>query len=672
VEDEDVRKPTKSQAAMRAKELREAIDYHSYRYHVLDDPEIADAEYDALVGELMRIEEAYPDLVTPDSPTQRVGAPPSDLFAPVAHRSPMMSLDNCFSLEELLAWGKRVERAIGTAGGFVTELKMDGVAVNLIYEDAAFVKGATRGDGRTGEDITSNLKTVRAVPLRLRGEAPKVIEVRGEVYMRTDDFEKLNTKLGEQGHRTFANPRNAAAGSLRQKDPRVTAERTLSLVCHGIGYVEGARFRSHSESLETLRRLGLRTNPENRLLENLDEVYEFCVNWEDHRHDVPYEIDGVVVKVDSIAQQEELGYTAKAPRWAIAYKFPPEERTTLLKDIFASVGRTGVVTPFANLETVFVGGVNITTATLHNEDEVARKDVRPGDTVIVRRAGGVIPEVVGPVPSKRPKNATPWRMPKKCPSCGSKLLRNEDEAATRCVNVYECPAQSRERIFHFASRGGMDIEGLGYQTIITLLERGWLKDVSDIYFLKPEQLAELEGWGEKSIDNLMKAIDASRTRPLEAFLRALGIPHVGGAAAQVLAEEVGSLEKIESMTAEQLEAIEGIGPIIAESIEAYFSEERNRQVLARLREGGVRPAPPAPRKTGPLEGKTFVLTGSLEDFTRSQAQNEIENRGGKVTSNVSKKTDYVVVGENPGSKYDKALSLGVEILDEAGLKKLLR
>src|SRR5918996_1292556 len=644
-------KPARKQVAARAKELREAIDYHSYRYHVLDDPEIADAEYDALVGELMEIEEAHPDLVTPDSPTQRVGAPPSDLFAPVRHRSPMMSLDNCFSLEELLAWGKRVERAIGTAGAFVTELKMDGVAVNLIYEDGVFVKGATRGDGRTGEDITANMKTVRAVPLKLRGKAPNVIEARGEVYMRTDDFEKLNTKLGEQGHKTFANPRNGAAGSLRQKDPRMTADRSLSL--------------------ETLRQLGLRTNPETRLLSNLEEVYEFCEHWEEHRHDVPYEIDGVVVKVDSIAQQEELGYTSKAPRWSIAYKFPPEERTTVLNDIFASVGRTGVVTPFASLETVFVGGVNITTATLHNEDEVARKDVRPKDTVIVRRAGDVIPEVIGPVPSKRPPNTRRWKMPKTCPSCGSELVRSEGEAATRCLNLYDCPAQRRERLFHFASRGGMDIEGFGYQTIVTLLEKGWLRDVSDIYFLKPEQLAELEGWGDKSIGNLMKAIDESRTRPLEAFLRALGIPHVGGAASEVLAEEVGSLEKLETMTAAELEAIEGIGPIIAEAIEAYFAEERNRAVLARLREGGVEPAPPAPRKTGPLEGKSFVITGSLEDFTRSQAQSEIEGRGGKVTSSVSRKTDYVVVGDNPGSKYDKALSLGVETIGEEGLKKLL-
>ncbi|MDQ3985782.1 MAG: NAD-dependent DNA ligase LigA, partial [Actinomycetota bacterium] len=357
-------------AAKRAADLREQIDYHSYRYHVLDDPEIADAEYDALVGELMAIEEKHPGLITPDSPTQRVGAPPSDQFAPSPHRAPMMSLDNCFSLEELLAWGKRVERLIGTPEAYVVELKMDGVAVNLTYENGSFARGATRGDGYVGEDITGNLKTIRAVPLRLREDPPKIVEVRGEVYMRTDDFEKLNERLGEAGLKTFANPRNAGAGSLRQKDPSITAKRNLSLVCHGVGSIQGRRFSSHWEALETIRSWGLRTNPENDRLETLDEVYEFCSRWQENRHDVPYEIDGVVVKVDAIAQQDELGHTSKAPRWAIAYKFPPEERTTLLQDIFASVGRTGVVTPFAQLETVFVGGVNISTATLHNEDEV--------------------------------------------------------------------------------------------------------------------------------------------------------------------------------------------------------------------------------------------------------------------------------------------------------------
>ena len=663
---------TKKEAKARIAELREQIDYHSYRYHALDDPEIADAEYDALVGELMKLEEQHPELITPESPTQRVGAPPSDQFAAVDHRMAMMSLDNCFSLEELLAWGKRCERALGEVDEYTTELKMDGIAVNLTYEDAVLVKGATRGDGRTGEDITANLRTIRSVPLKLRGDVPKILEVRGEVYMRTDDFERLNEHLGEEGLRTFANPRNAAAGSLRQKDPAITESRKLSLVCHGIGYAEGVRFKRHSEALAAIREMGLRINPENRVVEDLDEVYAFCTNWQEHRHDVPYEIDGVVVKVDRIAQQEELGHTSKAPRWAIAYKFPPEERTTKLNNIFASVGRTGVVTPFASLETVFVGGVNITTATLHNEDEVARKDVRPGDTVIVRRAGDVIPEVVGPVMSKRPKGLRKWKMPKECPSCGSELVRAEGEAATRCLNIYGCPVQARERIFHFASRGGMDIEGLGYQTIITLMDKGWLNDVSDIYYLKPEQLAELEGWGEKSIDNLMRAIDASRTRPLSNFLTALGIPHVGFAAAQTLALEVGSLDKLATMTAEDYEVVEGIGPVIAEAIAAYFEEPRNRQVLDRLRAGGVNPRPPAARKEGPLTGKTFVITGTLENYSRDQAAAAIESAGGKVTSSVSKKTDYVVVGENPGaSKHDKAVALGIELLDEKAFTKMV-
>ena len=661
---------TKAQARKRLTELRESIDYHSYRYHVLDDPEVADAEYDALMAELIGIEEEFPDLVAPDSPTQRVGAPASDLFASVEHRTPMMSLDNCFSLEELQAWGKRVERGIGKANAFVAELKMDGVAVNLIYENGNFVKGATRGDGRVGEDITANLKTIQAVPMKLRGKAPGVLEVRGEVYMRIDDFEKLNRSLEEQGLKVVANPRNGAAGSLRQKDPKVTASRKLSIVCHGVGYAEGKRFSAHSEALEALREWGLRTNPESRQVDDLDAVYDFCTHWQDHRHDVPYEIDGCVIKVDSIAQQEELGYTSKAPRWAIAYKFPPEERTTELEDIFVHTGRTGVVTPFAKLDPVFVGGVTVTTATLHNEDEVARKDVRPGDTVIVRRAGDVIPEVVGPVLSKRPKGAKPWKFPKKCPSCKSELVRNEGESATRCVNV-ECPMQRVERIFHFAGRGGMDIEGLGYQTVSALIDAGHLTDIADIYFLTPEQVAELEGFGDKSIDNLMKSIEKSRSRDLGNVIAALGVPMVGSTVAQLLAREVRSLEKLQELSAEEFEAIEGIGPIMAQSIEAFFSEPKNREILQKLREGGVDPVPPPQAKEGPLTGKTFVITGSLEKFSRSEAQAAIEEHGGKVVSSVSKKTDYVVVGDSPGSKYDKALQLGIEIVDESGLEKLL-
>jgi DNA ligase (NAD+) len=508
--------------------------------------------------------------------------------------------------------------------------------------------------------------------MKLRGKVPSVLEVRGEVYMRTDDFEKLNLSLEEAGLKPFANPRNSAAGSLRQKNPKVTADRKLSLVCHGVGYVEGRRYKSHWEALESLRDWGLRTNPENKTVDTLDDVHAFCRNWEEHRHDVPYEIDGVVTKVDSIAQQEELGYTAKAPRWAIAYKFPPEERTTLMQKIEVHTGRTGAVTPFAQLDPVFVGGVTITTATLHNEDEVARKDVRPGDTVIVRRAGDVIPEVVGPVLGKRPKNAKAWKFPKKCPSCKSELVRNEGEAVTRCVNV-DCPSQRIEKLFHFAGRGGMDIEGLGYQTVYAMVERGWLKDFGDIYTLTPEKVGELEGFKDKSITNLMTAIESSRTRNLGRVITALGIPLVGGTVANLLAREVRSLEKLEDMSEEDFVAIEGIGPIIARSIASFFAEPRNREVLQKLRDGGVKPVPPAAAKEGPLTGVNFVITGTLEKFSRSEAQKAIEELGGKVVGSVSNKTNYVVVGENPGaSKFDKAQSLNIPTLDEKAFKKLLR
>jgi DNA ligase (NAD+) len=656
--------------AKRIEELRKAIDHHSYRYHVLDEPEVADVEYDALVAELIELEAAHPELVTPDSPTQRVGAPPSDLFAPVTHRTQMMSLDNCFSLEELKAWAKRLQRIIAKADGFVTELKMDGIAVNLIYEDGIFVKGATRGDGRVGEDITGNLRTVRAVPLRLRGNAPRVLEARGEVYMPIKDFEELNERLGEAGVRQFANPRNAAAGSLRQKDPNVTASRNLSLICHGVGYLDGTRVTSHWESLLLMRDLGLRTNPKNRRLESLDEVYDFCTYWQQHRHDVPYEIDGVVVKVDPIAQQEELGYTAKAPRWAIAYKYPPEERTTLLNDIQVHIGRTGAVTPFARLEPVFVGGVTVSTATLHNEDEIKRKGLLIGDTVIVRRAGDVIPEVVGPVVSTRTGKERSFEMPKKCPSCGSDILRPPGEAVARCSGI-DCPSQRVERLFHFAGRGAMDIEGLGYKTIIAMTEREWLNDISDIYYLRREQLEELEGFGEKSIDNLMSAIERSKTRSLGNLLVGLSIPHVGGTAAFDIAAEVGSLDKLRVMSAEDLQALEGIGPTIAASIETFFAQERNLAVIDRLKAAGLDPQAPSRKRGGALEGKTFVLTGSLERFSRAEATAAIEERGGKVTSGVSKKTDYVIVGADPGSKRDKAVQLGVETLDEPAFASLI-
>ena len=656
--------------ARRAEALRQEIDHHSYRYHVLDDPEIADAEYDALMAELLALEDAEPSLVVPDSPTQRIGAPPSSLFAPVQHLTPMTSLDNCFSLEELLAWGTRTEKNIGAVEGFVTELKMDGVAVNLVYREGRLDTGATRGDGRTGEDITANLKTIASIPLRLRGKPPAVLEVRGEVYMPLKDFAEVNRKLVEQGQRLFSNPRNAAAGSLRQKDPKVTSQRSLALVVHGVGRAEGIRFRTHWEALEAVRGWGLRTNPQNQRLSDLDEVYRFCSHWGEHRHDVDYEIDGIVTKVDSIAQQDELGFTSKAPRWAIAYKFPPEERTTRLDDIQVHIGRTGAATPFARLEPVFVGGVTVSTATLHNEDEVARKDVRIGDTVIVRRAGDVIPEVVGPVPSLRTGNERRFEMPRVCPSCGSDIVRLEGESVARCVGI-DCPSQRVERIFHFAGRGGMDIEGLGYQTIQALINKGFLKDPGDIYSLTKEQLLELEGFADKSASNLLQSIDSSKKRSLANLLIALSILHVGGAAAQELAAEAGSLERLQEMSYDELVALEGIGPVIGRSVISFFDQERNLEVLDKLRAAGVNTKGERKERGGPLGGKTFVLTGSLEGFSRQEAQAAIEALGGKVTSSVSKKTDYVVAGEAPGTKLQRAEALGTAILDEKAFEELL-
>ena len=661
----------KKGARARAVELRDQIDHHAYRYYVLDDPEVADVEYDALTRELLEIEDAFPDLVTRESPTQRVGAPPSDLFAPVEHRTTMMSLDNSFSLEELLAWGQRVERGIGAADGFVTELKMDGIAVNLIYEDGTLVRGATRGDGRRGEDITANLKTIGAIPLKLRGDHPKILEVRGEVFMQTDEFEKLNERLGNEGLKTFANPRNSAAGSLRQKNPEVTASRKLSLICHGVGYVEGLRFKSHWEALGSLREWGLRTNPQSRRVAELDEVYRFCEHWQEHRHDVAYEIDGVVVKVDSIAQQEELGYTSKAPRWAIAYKFPPEERTTKVKNISVHVGRTGAATPWAQLDPVFVGGVTISTATLHNQDEVARKDIRIGDTVIVRRAGDVIPEVVGPVTSKRTGKEKKFKMPKKCPACGSDIVRGEGEAVARCIGL-DCPSQRVERIFHFASRGAMDIEGLGYKSIYVFIEQGWLKDIADVYSLDPDKIATLEGWGQISIHNLMRNLEDSKERPFGNLLSGLGIPMVGSTTARALAGEVGSLERLMKMSPEELVELDNVGPIVARSIATFFADKRNKEIVAKLIDAGVTTVERTKKVQGPLTGKTFVITGTLEDYSRDAATQAIEQRGGKIVNSVSKKTDYVVVGENPGaSKYDKAVALGTDLLDEKAFKKLL-
>ncbi|HEU4526391.1 MAG TPA: NAD-dependent DNA ligase LigA [Actinomycetota bacterium] len=658
----------RAQAKLRVEELREQLNYHSYRYHVLDDPEISDAEYDELLNELRALEERFPELITPDSPTQRVGMTPADLFAPVEHRARMLSLDNAFAPDELRAWAARVEREVGTDVAYSCELKIDGVAVALTYERGVLVKGATRGDGRIGEDITANVRTVRTVPQRLLAkDPPAVLEVRGEIYLPVRAFEELNEQLTRAEQRPFANPRNAAAGSLRQKDPRVSASRPLALWVHSFGYAEDVRFDSHSGFLAWCRDAALPVPRTSQLEPDLDSVLRYLEHWQEHRHSVDWEIDGVVVKVDRIAHQQELGATSHAPRWAIAFKFPPEERTTLLKKIDVHTGRTGKVTPFAVLEPVFVGGVTVTYATLHNEDEVHRKDVREGDTVVVRRAGDVIPEIVGPVLTKRRRGARIWRFPTTCPSCGTPLVRPEGEADHRCPNL-ACPSRNVEWLFSFASRGAMDIEGLGYMTGIRLLERGLVKDPGDIFTLTAEDLAQIEGFADRSIQNLLASIERSKDQPVWRLLVALNIRHVGEHVAQVLARAFGSLDALAVATAEQIDDVPEIGPAIAQSVAEWFREPANLALIEKLRAAGVRmadEAPETPREDGPLAGVTMVLTGGLERLSREEATALAQGAGARVASSVSKKTDFVVAGENPGSKLAKAEQLGVEVIDEA-------
>ncbi|MEY2590228.1 MAG: ligase [Acidimicrobiaceae bacterium] len=662
----------------RAIELREQLAEHNHRYFVLDDPTVSDADYDALLRELRGIEDQFPELIVPDSPTQRPGGAASALFAPVEHRQPMMSLDNAFDLDELLAWGKRLERTLGDPASnpldYVCELKIDGLAMSLTYERGRFVRAATRGDGRVGEDVTANVATIAAVPKRLKGpDVPDLVEVRGEVYMPLGAFAQLNERQLAAEARPFANPRNAAAGSLRQKDASVTAGRELALWSYQLGAVEGGpSFRSHQETLDWLRAIGLPVNPEIRTLGSLEEVHRFCGHWQQHRHDLDYEIDGVVVKVDDLGQRRELGSTSKAPRWAIAYKFPPEERTTRLNAIMVSIGRTGRATPFAQLEPVFVSGVTVVQATLHNEDQVRAKDVRPGDTVIVRRAGDVIPEVVGPVLAERPKGLRRWKFPKDCPVCGQPLSRVEGESDTFCVNR-DCPARTVGWISHFASRGAMDIEGLGERTVYQFAELGLLADPGDIYGLDWDRVRDLAGFGELSIANLQQAIEASKSRPLGDLITGLNIRHAGGTVARLLARSFGSLDRIMDASAEEIAAVEGIGRVIAESIHEWFEDERHREVIDKLRSAGVDfgrvEEPTAPQV---LVGKSIVVTGTLEGWSREAAEEAIVERGGKAPGSVSKKTTAVVVGEAPGNaKVTKAQELGVPILDEAGFAHLL-
>jgi len=670
-------RPSK-QVVARVDELRGLIDYHTERYFVFDEPEVADAEFDALVRELRDLETEHPSLVTPDSPTQRPGGRPASTFAPVVHRVPMLSLDNAFSREELVAWGTRIQRLITEPIRFVAEPKLDGLAISLQYVDGLFTVGATRGDGVTGEDVTENLRTIKAVPQKLRGKAkdiPALLEVRGEVFMPLDAFAALNKRQGAAGERLFTSPRNAAAGSLRQKDPGITATRDLTLYAYQLGAQEGGpRLRTHQETLAWIRGLGFPVNERIEALDDLDAVFAFCERMEANRHSLGYEIDGVVVKVDDLGQRAEMGFTSRAPRWAIAYKFPPEEKTTVLRDIEVSIGRTGRATPFAVLEPVFVGGANVGMATLHNEDDVARKDVRPGDTVVVRRAGDVIPEVVGPVLAKRPPRTKPWKFPKKCPECGQPLVRVEGEANHHCVNV-DCPAQRVQRLVHWAGRGALDIEGLGEERVRQFVDAGLLEDAADIYGLTVDRLVPLERIGERSAQLLVEAVEGSKARPLWRALVGLGINHVGPTAAQALARAFDDLDAIVHASDEQLTAIEGVGPTIAQSITSWFTIDRNRRLVQRLEAAGVNlegeRGTQREQIDASLAGLTFVLTGSLQHRTRDEAAEAIEARGGKMTSSVSKKTSYVVVGESPGSKLAKAEELGVTILDEPGFEALL-
>ena len=660
----------RADAKLRVEELRTEIDRHSYRYHVLDDPAVSDAEYDDLVRELQALEDRFPELITPDSPTQRVGATPADLFAPVTHRAPMLSLDNAFSLEELDAWAERVSKGLGgEVPPMVCEQKIDGVACALTYERGVLVKAATRGDGRVGEDITANVRTVRGIPRRLRiADPPEVIEVRGEMYLPVRAFEELNAALLEAGAKPFANPRNSAAGSLRQKDPKVTASRPLRLWVHSFGAAEGVAFETHEGFLAWAADAGLPVAPTTERRDSLDAVKDFLRHWEQHRHSVDWEIDGAVIKVNGLDLQRELGATSHAPRWAIAYKFPPEERTALLRKIDVHTGRTGKVTPFAVLEPVFVGGVTVTYATLHNEQEVQRKDVREGDTVIVRRAGDVIPEIVGPVLATRKRGARMWRMPTECNACGTPLVRPEGEVDHRCPNRRGCPSQGIEWLFHFAGRGAMDIEHLGYMTVMRLLEMGLIEDPADIYALDAEKLSQLPGFKDKAISNVLEQIELSKDRPVWRLLVGLNIRHVGTHVAQVLARGFGSIDALAAASEDEIDDVPEIGPEIAATVREWFDEDENLALIEKLRAAGVRIADEALAEreavARTLEGATIVLTGGLETMSREEAVELAQAAGARVASSVSKKTSFVVVGENPGSKFAKAETLGVEVIDE--------
>jgi DNA ligase (NAD+) len=659
-----------------AEELREKLRYHEYRYHVLDDPEISDAAYDRMLARLKELEAAHPEIVTPDSPTARVGAQPREGFQAVRHTRPMLSLDNAFSFDALRDFDRRVREGIGREQiEYIAEHKFDGLSISLLYEDGVLVRGVTRGDGTTGEDLTPNIKTIRSIPLRIEESVLKKaklkgdFEVRGEVIMTRKAFEAMNRQQEQTGGKIFVNARNSAAGSVRVLDPSITAQRKLDFFAYYLLAGDKPAFPKHSESLHALKQLRFRASDDWKLCEGIEQVIKYCETWDAKREKLPYEIDGVVVKVNSIGIQNELGFTSKSPRWAIAYKYPARQETTVVNDIIVQVGRTGTLTPVAVLRPVQVGGVTVSRSTLHNMDEIERLGLHIGDTVLIERAGEVIPHVLKVV--KEGKNRKPFRMPKECPECGSKIHKVEGEVAYRCVNA-ACPAKRKESLLHFAGRHAMDIDGLGEKIVDQLVEKGIVKDPADLYKLKLDEVAGLERMAEKSAQNLLDEIEASKKKPLARLIYALGIQFVGERTGQILAEHFSSMDELAAAKQEQLEEVPEVGPKVAASIVDFFSEPANRQLIKKLEKAGVRPtAEKSKIKSNKLGGKAFVFTGGLANRSREEAGEIVKQHGGKIVGSVSKKTDYVVVGTDPGSKYDKAKELGVPILDEAGFEKLV-
>lgn len=663
-----------NEARRRIDDLVELINHHNYRYYVLDDPEVTDAEYDRLFDELTQLEAKFPELKRPDSPTQRVGAPPATAFRSVRRAVPMLSLNKAITPEEFFDFRRRVEEILTgdpQTIEYLTEPKLDGLAVELIYEKGILTLGLTRGDGTTGEDVTANLRTVKNIPLSLRDKKIRLLEVRGEIILGKSDFARLNREREQKGEELYANPRNTAAGSVRQLDPTITASRPLRFYAHGVGRIKGAELGTQWELLRQLTQLGFEVTPEAQLCYFAEQVIERYNLLNEKRPALEFDIDGMVVKVNSFRQQQKLGELSRSPRWAIAMKFPPQQEETIVEEIIVQVGRTGTLTPVAQLKPVRVGGVEVRRATLHNYDEVMRKDIRIGDRVIIQRAGDVIPEVVKPLTAKRTGKEKQFAMPKKCPECASEVVRIEGEAAYRCPNL-SCPAQVAERIIHFASKGGVDIDGLGPKLIEQMLQSKLIHDFADLYYLKLEQVAGLERMAEKSGANLLAAIEKSKGADLSHLIAALGISNVGEHVARLLAVNFGSVERVGKATAEELSSVEGIGPIVAESIVDFFANRNNQQVLEKLEEAWKAfPTYQIGAGPKPLAGKTFVITGGLEHYSRDQAKKLLIELGAKVASSVSKKTDYVVVGADPGSKYQDALRLGIAILTEPEFQKLI-